>query len=189
MDFSHYTDHPVGLAMSLVNTLDSVSGVDAIATVEGLRDFVAGIHPDLGAPGWAITAADVDQVQRLRSRLRAVFAASDDAVAAGLLNAVLADAGAVPRVSVHDGVEPHLHFEPLDAGPFAWLGATTAMGLSVVVCDHGSRRLGICDATTCADVYIDTSRNRSRRYCSDTCSTREHVAAYRRRRQGAGAEG
>ncbi len=188
MDFSHYTDHPVSLAMSLVNTGDSLSGEDAIDTVEGLEGFVASIHPDLGAPDWDLTPADVTRIQHLRARLREVFAAAgDEVVAAAILNGILSEAGAVPRVSVHDGVEPHLHFEPVDAGPFAWLGATSAMGLSVVVCDHGSARLGICDATACADVYIDTSRNRSRRYCSDTCSTREHVAAFRKRRQGAGA--
>ncbi|NNF63358.1 MAG: CGNR zinc finger domain-containing protein, partial [Acidimicrobiia bacterium] len=31
------------------------------------------------------------------------------------------------------------------------------------------------------DVFIGTSRNKSRRRCSDTCATRENVAAYRKR--------
>ena len=86
-------------------------------------------------------------------------------------------------VSVHGG-HPHLHFEPQDAGVAPWLSAVTAMGLSVVVCDYGSDRLGVCDSHQCADVYVDTSRNRSRRYCSDTCASRENVAAYRKRHKG-----
>ena len=33
------------------------------------------------------------------------------------------------------------------------------------------------------EVFIDTSTNRSRRYCSDRCATRANVAAYRARRK------
>ena len=32
---------------------------------------------------------------------------------------------------------------------------------------------------TCTNVYVDTSPNHSRRYCSDRCSSRANVAAYR----------
>jgi predicted RNA-binding Zn ribbon-like protein len=38
-------------------------------------------------------------------------------------------------------------------------------------------------AETCPDVYVDTSRNASRRYCSDTCASRATVAAYRARQK------
>ncbi|WP_141743598.1 CGNR zinc finger domain-containing protein, partial [Streptomyces abyssalis] len=31
--------------------------------------------------------------------------------------------------------------------------------------------------------YLDTSTNRSRRYCSDRCATRANVAAYRARKR------
>ena len=37
--------------------------------------------------------------------------------------------------------------------------------------------------TTCEHVYVDTSPNRSRRYCSERCSSRANVAAYRARRR------
>jgi predicted RNA-binding Zn ribbon-like protein len=57
------------------------------------------------------------------------------------------------------------------------------MGLSVVLIETGLDRFGTCASSTCDDVYVDTSRNRSRRHCSDTCSTRENVAAYRRRQR------
>ena len=78
---------------------------------------------------------------------------------------------------------PHLHFEPTDASPARWLGAVTAMGLSVALIEGGLARLGTCSSTTCDDVFVDTSRNRSRRHCSDTCTTRENVAAYRARQK------
>ena len=180
MDFSHYTDDPVQLAIDLVNTLEVVSGDDRLSDLEGLRSFLAEIDEELWHPDWELTDADLENVRNVRERLRGVFAASDDTAAASVLNELLADAKATPMVSVHGG-RPHLHFEPGDADVAAWLASVTAMGLSVVVCDYGSDRLGGCDSEQCGDVYVDTSRNRSRRYCSDTCASRENVAAYRRR--------
>ncbi len=56
------------------------------------------------------------------------------------------------------------------------------MGLAVVLVDHGMERFGVCASSTCEDVFVDSSRNRSRRHCSGTCNTRENVAAYRRRK-------
>ena len=57
------------------------------------------------------------------------------------------------------------------------------LGLANLVCDLGPTRLGVCDAAPCTDVFVDTSPNRSRRYCSDRCSSRANVAAYRARRK------
>jgi predicted RNA-binding Zn ribbon-like protein len=57
------------------------------------------------------------------------------------------------------------------------------MGLSVVLIEGGYERFGTCSSTTCEDVFVDTSRNRSRRHCSVLCTTRENVAAYRRRKK------
>ncbi len=185
MDFSHYTDDPVQLAIDLVNTREVVAGTDRLTDLDGLGTFLAGIDPELWHPDWQLTEQDLAEVRSVRERLREVFGTESDAVAAEVLNGLLAEARATPKVSVH-GDRPHLHFEPEDASPAAWLASVAAMGLSVVVCDHGSERLGVCDAHQCADVYVDTSRNRSRRYCSDTCATRENVAAYRKRHRQSG---
>lgn len=38
-------------------------------------------------------------------------------------------------------------------------------------------------APPCRNAYLDTSTNRSRRYCSDRCATRANVAAYRARKR------
>ena len=40
-----------------------------------------------------------------------------------------------------------------------------------------------CDASNCDNVFVDTSPNQSRRYCSDRCSSRANVAAYRARQK------
>jgi predicted RNA-binding Zn ribbon-like protein len=57
------------------------------------------------------------------------------------------------------------------------------MGLATAVVDQGIERFGVCAAEDCRDVFLDTSRNRSRRHCSSTCSTRGNVAAYRKRQK------
>src|SRR3712207_9041373 len=77
----------------------------------------------------------------------------------------------------------HLHYARPDAPLLEQLTTTVAMGLSQVVVQHGWQRIGVCSAEGCDDVYVDTSRNASRRYCSNTCASRSTVAAYRARQK------
>lgn len=183
MDFSHYTDEPVELAVALVNSLETFADVDHLATPDDLVAFVRSHSTEWGNDAIHVTAEDLDAVKRLRGRLREAITSPDEERSADVLNALLEEADARPRVSVHDGSSPHLHFEPADAGLVRWLAAVTGMGLSIVLVEEGLDRFGVCDSDACDDVYVDTSRNRSRRHCSDRCTTRENVAAYRRRRR------
>ncbi|NKF34779.1 CGNR zinc finger domain-containing protein, partial [Pseudomonas sp. BGM005] len=58
----------------------------------------------------------------------------------------------------------------------------TAMALiDVIRTDEGSR-ISTCADDTCDALALDLSRNRSKRYCSTTCTNRNAVAAYRSRR-------
>ncbi len=181
MDFSHYSTDPVELAEALVNTDQrSIGGEDGISDLAALEEFLAQYEPLWGGVATSPTQADLARVHTLRDSLRRVFEAQDEGDASKLVNGILADNTATPRVSVHSG-HPHLHFEPMGASMSKWLGAVTAMGLATVIIDHGIERFGVCSSGTCDDVFVDTSRNRSRRHCSSTCSTREAVAAYRRR--------
>lgn len=181
MDFGHYTDEPVTMAVELVNTFEEYAGEEHLASPGDVVDFLKENAEHWPEAPTNVREKDLHEIRALRSRLREVFTAPDEATAAGLLNEILHDVAAMPRVSVHAGAEPHLHFEPMDASPARWLGAVTAMGLSTVLIEDGLDRFGTCGSTTCDDVFVDTSRNRSRRHCSDTCTTRENVAAYRQR--------
>lgn len=184
MEFSHYTDEPVRLAVELVNTREAFSDTESLQSPEDVERFLDEHAPGWPRDRWRLTEADLHDVRALRARLRAVFNAGDTESAAEGLNEILGDVEATPRVSTH-GDGPHLHFEPADAGVARWLGAVAAMGLSVALIEGGIERLGVCESSTCEDVFVDTSRNRSRRHCSDTCTTRENVAAFRRRRREA----
>lgn len=97
-----------------------------------------------------------------------------------VVNALLADSACRPYVSRHDGRPPHLHYADERADLAERVAAFTAAGVAAVLCgDH--RRLGHCDRPGCAVVYVDTSRNGRRRFCSLRCANQWHVARHRDR--------
>ena len=118
------------------------------------------------------------------AELRGVFeavgtGAVDDA--AEQVNAVLARTGARPELERHDGQSWHLHFHAADNSlPNGW-AAGCATGLAVVLGGDLHDRLGVCTAPRCDRVYVDTSRNGTRRYCSTSCQNRVKTAAFRAR--------
>ncbi|MFC4012373.1 CGNR zinc finger domain-containing protein [Nonomuraea purpurea] len=132
---------------------------------------------------WAIRLVnDPDpppELRRLREELTAVFdAAGEEKAVAQRLNALLVRYPVRPQLSAHDGQRWHLHLAE-DAA------ASAVMGLAAVVAELGVDRLGRCQEPRCATAFLDTSSNRSRRYCSPRCATRANVAAYRARRRNA----
>ena len=77
-----------------------------------------------------------------------------------------------PRISGHDAADWHMHVTagaPRSARS-TWPGAS--WGLSVWLCEYGSARFGVCADSRCGNVYLDTSSNNCRRFCSDRCATR-----------------
>ena len=184
MNFSHYSDQVLALAVGLVNTWDTgPHGGELLREPSDLESVLDGFGVERRL---AVTRADVEGARALRDRLRPVFAATDVATAAALLNELVAEADVTPQLTDHDGVW-HLHYAPADASLTRALQATCGMGLMALLAAEGSAsRLKVCEADDCADVLVDTSRNQSRRYCSDRCCNRENVAAYRARRRSSG---
>ncbi|MZE77995.1 CGNR zinc finger domain-containing protein [Streptomyces xinghaiensis] len=184
MELASYSD----FAVRLVNTEEPGRGRDGLTSVEAVRA--------LFGPGRQtarrVNEADVTRLRSVRSRFRAVFEAAeadDEALAVGLLNALLLEFPVSPQISGHalrdaDGrPDWHLHIADHAANATANYAATAAMGLAFHLTGHGADRLGICRAAPCRNAYLDTSTNRSRRYCSDRCATRANVAAYRARKR------
>ena len=64
--------------------------------------------------------------------------------------------------------------------PDGW-AAGCATGLAVVLGGDLHDRLGVCTAPRCDRVYVDISRNGTRRYCSTSCQNRVKTAAFRAR--------
>ena len=80
-----------------------------------------------------------------------------------------------------------LHHHPVDAALVPMWTAICAEGIARMIgAGHGDR-LGTCEATDCGRVFVDLSKNASRRFCSTTCQNRVKAAAFRRRRATADA--
>jgi predicted RNA-binding Zn ribbon-like protein len=176
VDFTSYAE----LAVRLVNTAARADGdPDWLGSPQAFCAFVAD-RPHLAGP---VTFHDLDALRLLRADLAAIFtcaAEGNDAAAADRLNALLAQHPVHQVVVRHDGLPWHLHLT--DGGSVAdryAAGATS--GLATVVVQFGANRLGICAIASCQCAFIDASTNRSRRYCSDHCSTRATVTAFRAR--------
>jgi predicted RNA-binding Zn ribbon-like protein len=129
---------------------------------------------------------DLTPLKRLRRELRPVFEAAsggDPGQVVALVNALLSKYPVSPYIAGHDSESWHLHVAERGSSVSALLSAECIMGLAMLVVDYGPTRLGICSAARCDKAFVDTSPNRSRRYCSDRCSSRANVAAYRARRK------
>jgi predicted RNA-binding Zn ribbon-like protein len=171
------------LAADLVNTKGSFSGRERLLGVEEVRSFMEAHGQSL-----RVTKGDVAKLQALRARLREVFAAGDDDVARRHINALLADYPTQPQLT-SDG-ERGVTFMPAGNDVAGWIGASAALGLAFFVAQHGTTRLGMCDASDCNDAYIDASKNTNKRYCSSGCARLESVRAFRQRKRTSGtAEG
>ena len=186
MLFAHDTTAALVLAADLVNTADQTTtagpaGGGTLADVAALEAF---LDKHLVEPRLRATPADLDAVLALRPGLKAVWqAAADTEALAALVNELLVDSGARPRLVDHGGGWGwHLHVTGHDAALRDRIAAQAGFAFADLIRLGEAERLRHCDAPGCAAVFVDLSKNRSRRYCdTGNCGNRQHVAAYRER--------
>ncbi|MGP3688427.1 CGNR zinc finger domain-containing protein [Streptomyces sp. IBSNAI002] len=184
MELAHYSD----FAVRLVNTEEPARNKDSLTSVDAVRAlFGASVQM-----ARRVTETDVTRFRNVRGRLRSVFEAADGGdhvLAVDLLNSLLMEFPISPQVSGHetlgeDGAPDwHIHLAEHPSNASAGYAAMASFGLAFHLTAHGPDRLGLCQAAPCRNAYLDTSTNRSRRYCSDRCATRANVAAYRARKR------
>ncbi|WP_329136324.1 CGNR zinc finger domain-containing protein [Streptomyces sp. NBC_01476] len=185
MELAYYADY----AVRLVNSEEPLRGTDALTSADAVREL-AGAGTQAGS---RVADADVPRLRGVRTRLRGVFEAADEGDevrAVDLLNQLMLEYPVSPQISGHDHLHEdtgrplwHMHLAEQAPTAGAVFAASACMGLAVQLTSLGVDRLGICEATPCRNAYVDTSTNRSRRYCSDRCATRANVAAYRARKR------
>ena len=174
MLFAHDTAASLRAAVDLVNTaeepdtLTTVADLDAWYAEQGYTGRHDGDEAELAA------------LRALRPVLRELLTADRDR-AAELVNAMLADADALPQLVRHDGLDWHIHAIPRDAPLDRRVVVETAMAMVDVIRTDELSRLALCADDRCGGLVLDLSRNRSRRFCSTTCANRNAVAAYRAR--------
>ncbi|MEU0566083.1 CGNR zinc finger domain-containing protein [Nonomuraea sp. NPDC005983] len=169
MHFNAYGGNGAALAADLVNATDfSPAALEPILTANAM------LRPEL-------TPEQAERLKEWARELEPLFGEHDQDVQIKLINDLLDVTASKPYVSAHDGREPHLHFFSVDADIVSRARDTTAGGLAMAICFSGGRRLGRCDREGCRTVYVDTSRNGRRRFCSLACANRVNVAAHRAR--------
>ncbi len=179
MLFAHDTEIALAAAAALVNTCRG--GAELLPDEAALDAFVR-------AWGWTggrtRDRAELDAVRRLRPTIERLWEAAEDE-AADLVNALLRQASALPQLVRHDGWDYHLHATPPDAPLADRMAVEAAMAFTDVIRTGQLDRRRVCAADGCDNVLIDLSKNRSRRFCSTSCSNRTNVAAYRTRQAAA----
>lgn len=189
MEFNSHTSDVVYVTVAVVNALTPGWARGRAWTPEQ-EDRVADTERalSLGARQQrSITADELDQLAGYAASLREVFEyvdAGDMDAACQHTNALIQRTEAVPMLARHDDEPWHLHFHAIDA-PFAqaW-AAAMATSLAIVLGDTFADRIGVCSAPSCDRVYVDTSRNGTRRFCSTACQNRVKAAAFRERKAG-----
>lgn len=174
MDFDAYAR----TAVDLVN-----------ASLNGLPDLRAFFDAEHAWMRDEVTERDVATFRRAQKRLRDVFqlgTTGHDTEAVAELNTLLEQFPIQPRISGHDLRDWHMHITSRGSSVSAEYIAGAVWGLAVWLCQYGSARFGICADERCGNVYLDTSSNNCRRFCSERCATRSHVAAHRARKRAAG---
>ena len=122
--------------------------------------------------------APIAAVRRLTQRMFDLFPrlatlpTSDIGPAGTWVNAELTELTVAPSLSDHDGSDLHVHWTP-----------PSATFDDQVMADV-LKRFGRCAADDCEHLFYDSSRNGSRRFCSNPrCASRTHTADHRKRRK------
>jgi predicted RNA-binding Zn ribbon-like protein len=174
MVFAHDTEEALIAAAALSNT---ALEPDSLTTVEELDAF----YEECGWKGrHSRSAAELRDVRSLRPTLRSLWLAEVEDQVAGI-NTLLREADALPQVVRHDGFDWHLHATTHEAPLATRMAVEAAMAMVDVIRMGERQRLKVCEALGCDCIFVDLSRNRSRRYCSTACSNRMAAAAYRER--------
>jgi predicted RNA-binding Zn ribbon-like protein len=172
--FAHDTALALQAAATIVN---SAEPPDTLTTVAELDAFFRGYEYTGRHDG---DATELEAVRAIRPRLRELML-SPRLEAIDLVNAILAEHRAVPRLVRHGVHDWHLHAVDDDAPLTTRLMVETAMAMVDVIRADEMSRLGTCADGDCESIVLDLSRNRSKRFCSTACGNRNAVAAYRAR--------
>lgn len=180
---AHADGDPALLLTDFVNTLDVDSSTDGIATPAGLAGWLA----ERGLVPGPVDAGDDDvrAAVTLREGLREAMAAHHGPEGADFPDDLEDVLAVLPLRVALTGPGPEL--VPLDPPGTATAGlARIAAAIMDSVAAGTWPRLKVCQEDTCRWAFLDTSKNRSRAWCSmRVCGNRTKTRAYRARQKPA----
>jgi predicted RNA-binding Zn ribbon-like protein len=177
--FAPDTELNLRFMTAMADTMPSASrsGTDELATVEQLDAFL---------DQWTWSGRrdhdqlEVDEVRATRDLLPRLWRVHTDE-AVEIINSMLADAKALPYLYRHDGLPWHLHATAPDAPLAERIRVEIALALIDVIRSGEQQRLRVCEAPDCEGLFVDFSRNGSKRFCSVRCGNRVNQLAFRAR--------
>jgi predicted RNA-binding Zn ribbon-like protein len=168
------------LLVAFVNTRDLETQVDEISSPRALEKWIAASDAGIGAPN--VETAGHRRVLALREALRALLRANNGGVAAHEDVVALHEACARARYRASIGPDAVFRIDPDGDGLDAF-EERLVLAIERVQALGGWARLKACPAEDCEWAFIDSSRNRSRTWCSmDVCGNRSKTRRYRSRR-------
>lgn len=176
MPIDHDTGDSLAAAAWIAN---SAAEPDALRTPEDLAGLLAD-HAYTGR--FDGDQREVDAVRAIRQQLRELLLVERE-IAHELINPLLLRFNAVPQLAKHEPRDWHYHAVDPQAPLSQRILVETAMAMAATVIADETSRIGICEAEACEKIVVDLTRNRSRRFCSQTCANRVAVAAYRARQR------
>jgi predicted RNA-binding Zn ribbon-like protein len=168
------------LLVAFVNTRDIETQADEISDPEALEKWIAAFNAEIGAP--TVDTAGHRRVLALREALRALLRANNGGVAVHEDVVALHEACARARYRASVGPDAVLRIDPDGDGLDAF-EERLVLAIERVQALGGWARLKACPAEDCQWAFIDSSRNRSRTWCSmEVCGNRSKTRRYRNRR-------
>lgn len=179
MIFTDDTVAALGFMSAVADTVPgaSESGEDELATTAQLGALL---------DAWGFSGRrdgdrrELDEVRAIRDRLREIWTLERDEMA-DVVNAILEETNATPKLMRHDDLDWHIHAVSQESPLAERMLVEGAMALVDVIRADETRRLARCDADDCTGVFVDLSKNASKRYCSTRCGNRMAARAHRAR--------
>ncbi|WP_312180548.1 CGNR zinc finger domain-containing protein [Arthrobacter sp.] len=173
MHLNPYGEYAVLLAASLANDWPQTRG----GIVDRTRDYGM-------TAAFAQSPADHGEIRTVVDRWLEIVDASGTDQRAILLNALMKDAAAYPRLTDHNGEGWHLHYRDEGQSMAEALLAVFSVGTALHLTTRGMTRLSRCEAglapgDSCRNVVVDITRNGRQRYCSVRCGNRAAVRRHR----------
>jgi len=172
-------------AADIVNSMPMVGGEELLGNEKAVTELIQRYKMSFSG---RITEKMIGRLHTVRSAVADVFGATQEDIGDSV-NRLLELATFSPRLRSHDNLGWHVHYFDESADLPERIAADIGMAFALLVVANEEARLKTCSAIECSRVFLDETKNRSRKYCdSFTCGNITHVRRYRGRhvaRQGA----
>ncbi|GIK63618.1 MAG: hypothetical protein BroJett018_14120 [Chloroflexota bacterium] len=182
---SHYEVHLIQFVVDFANTFDPfLDEPESLRTPADLQEFLQQRHIEMSG---SFTEIEFMRVRQLRNRLRDIFLRLEISEPVEVQREINSLLGATPvnlQASISKGELIEVKYEiPTTVALVERLAVQTGLGLTLALQQYGTERLKVCAAAPCQEVFIDVSKNKSRRFCGERCANRYNVAHFRERQR------